>query len=110
MSKRPCVRLLLVSFFACSGLTALSGQASDELRDPTRPLNFKSEKKTRTFQLQAIFRGQSETTAVINGVSVTEGSRINGWVVVALSPKQARLRNGSEMITLSLRKSFTVQK
>ncbi|WP_370981433.1 hypothetical protein [Agaribacterium sp. ZY112] len=78
-----------------------------ELRDPTRPLNYRPAKiQSVNLELQAVFIRTSGNSAIINGRSLELGQRISGWTLTNIKRNSVQLRSQGKVKNLTLRKQL----
>jgi MSHA biogenesis protein MshK len=94
--------LLAALLIACASARAQGG-----LNDPTRPPMVSAETAEASAanagsRLQSILISGSRRLAVIDGVTVPLGGKVDGATVVAIAETEVKLRRGEEVETLKL--------
>lgn len=97
-----------MSIFYCSIMMILSVDllANDNvLRDPTQPLDFVSvlSVNNKTVDLQAVFIKPKSRSAIVNGVIVKEGDRIENYVIVRINKNYIVLDGGDKKKKIHIR-------
>jgi len=81
--------------------------AAENLRDPTRPLQFSQQQKKKSrLVLQAIFKRGETKIAIVNGKSVKQGQKIAGAQLISIGEKDVRVKWGKSYETIKLRPSI----
>ncbi len=97
--------LLLGGWLWLANSTA-AAQASDKLRDPTRPLmQMAEEKNAPSLHLHSILIGDTRRGAIINGRFVKENDRIHGVEVMNILPGKVVVRQNGMKKSLILHRS-----
>ncbi len=77
------------------------------LVDPTLPLGYNAKgKQQSSLKLQAIFLGDNRKEAIVNGVSVKEGDRLQGKRIVKIKNDAIVIEKNGGFRTLVLRPSI----
>ncbi len=77
------------------------------LVDPTLPLGYSGKGKQQSaLKLQAIFLGDNRKEAIVNGVSVREGDRLQGKRIVKIKHDAIVIEKNGSFRTLALRPSI----
>jgi MSHA biogenesis protein MshK len=109
MAKRlsRLIRWAALTVGACS--LAHSAGAQSALVDPTKPPSMAAgtarggaPEQAASQRLQSILISPTRKLAVIDGRTVTEGSRIEAATVVQIAETRVTLRQGAELMTLEL--------
>jgi len=82
------------------------------LRDPTQPINYRQGKKAAIapLTLQAIIQRNGKSQAVINGVVVGVGSRLDSATIIAIEAKTVTYERGGQIGSLRLRPSVVIKR
>jgi MSHA biogenesis protein MshK len=109
MAKRlsRLIRWTALTVGACS--LAHSAGAQSALVDPTKPPSMAAAaarggapEQAASQRLQSILISPTRKLAVIDGRTVTEGSRLEAATVVQIAETRVTLRQGAELMTLEL--------
>ena len=110
MAKRLSLLICWISLTVGAWSLAHSVNAQGALVDPTRPPSMAAgtprdggaAKHTASQRLQSILISPTRRLAVIDGRTVTEGSRVDAATVVQIAETRVTLRQGAELTTLEL--------
>ena len=87
-------------------LIAASSAAQAQLADPTRPPTVSGaqggEAGRRGPRLQSVLISGTRKLAVIDGVTVPLGGKVDGATVISIAETEVKLRQGEEVQTLKL--------
>ena len=103
----------LVALFATIVLYASVGQASS-LPDPTKPPSATQARSTVSpasrFSLDSILVGDERRRAVINGRTLSQGSRLGGARVLRIGVDRVLIETGGEQYTLELESAPSIRR
>ena len=109
MAKRLSLLICWTSLTVGAWSLAHSASAQSALVDPTRPPSMAAAggrggapEQAASQRLQSILISPTRRLAVIDGRTVTEGSRIDAATVVQIAETRVTLRQGAELMTLEL--------
>lgn len=109
MAKRLSLLICWTSLALGAWSLAHSANAQGALVDPTRPPSMTAAttrdgapEHAASQRLQSILISPTRKLAVIDGRTVTEGSRVDAATVVQIAETRVTLRQGAELLTLEL--------
>ena len=111
MAKRLSLLICWASLTVGAGSLAHSASAQSALVDPTKPPSVAAStardgggapEQAASQRLQSILISPNRRLAVIDGRTVTEGSRVDAATVVQIAETRVTLRQGAELMTLEL--------